>query len=174
LLLRAAGSDQVLARYARELGETVSAEIDGADEDRLWDRVVRFASVTSHREPASMLVRIAVPIAAVSAAVQLCEQAATQHGVPCAITASAGVGSLQSAFFPAAGSQGDGAVCENLLRLVRSRLPRDSSAIVLSCPRELRQRLDLWGPSPTDLDSMRAVKRALDENDILNRGRFLF
>ena len=112
--------------------------------------------------------------AAVSGAIQSCEQAAAQHGFPCALTASAGVGTLQAAFFPAAGPNRDGTACENLLRLVRSRLPRDGSAIVLSCPRELRQHLDLWGPSPTDLASMRAVKRALDENDILNRGRFLF
>jgi FAD/FMN-containing dehydrogenase len=31
-----------------------------------------------------------------------------------------------------------------------------------------------WVQTPTDLDSMRAVKRALDPKDILNRGRFLF
>jgi FAD/FMN-containing dehydrogenase len=45
---------------------------------------------------------------------------------------------------------------------------------VLHCPSETRRQVNVWGPMPTDLESMRAVKMALDSKDILNRGRFLF
>ena len=47
-------------------------------------------------------------------------------------------------------------------------------AVVLRCPLEAKQHFSVWGTSPTDLDAMRAIKSAMDERDILNRGRFLF
>jgi glycolate oxidase FAD binding subunit len=175
VLLRAAGSDAVLGRYARELGDTVLAEIDGTDEGRLWDRVVGFSSAVVRRKPGTMLVRFSVPIAAVLQTAQACEQAAGAHGFDCAMVASVGVGTLQCAFFPVSESKADLSAYTKLLESARSELPRDGSAIVLACPNEIKKNdLDVWGPSPTDLDSMRAVKRALDEKDILNRGRFLF
>jgi len=44
---------------------------------------------------------------------------------------------------------------------------------VLRCPREAKSHFDLWGSTPADIACMRAVKRALDPADGLNRGRFL-
>ncbi len=45
---------------------------------------------------------------------------------------------------------------------------------VLHCPEEMRSEISAWAATPTDVKSMRAVKLALDPNDILNRGRFSF
>jgi glycolate oxidase FAD binding subunit len=56
----------------------------------------------------------------------------------------------------------------------RARLPKDSSAVVLRCPKEAKQHFDIWGSTPTDIALMQEVKRALDPKGILNRGRFLF
>jgi hypothetical protein len=56
----------------------------------------------------------------------------------------------------------------------RERLPRDASATILHCPEELRRQVAAWAKTPTDFDSIKAVKHALDAKDILNRGRFLF
>ena len=44
---------------------------------------------------------------------------------------------------------------------------------VLHCPAEARDEITMLR-TPTHIESMRAVKRALDPKDILNRGRFLF
>jgi FAD/FMN-containing dehydrogenase len=52
-------------------------------------------------------------------------------------------------------------------------LPRDASAVVTRCPREAKLHFSPWGSTPTDMDSMRAVKRALDPANVLNRGRFV-
>ena len=57
---------------------------------------------------------------------------------------------------------------------LRNLLPKDASMAVLHCPPEARHHVAAWGPTPTNLDSMRAVKTALDPKDVLNRGRFLF
>jgi FAD/FMN-containing dehydrogenase len=174
VLLRAGGSDAVLERYARELGNAVSAQVEGAAETTLWNRVVGFSSKVVQRKPGTVLVRFSVPIATVLPTAQACEQAAGAHGFGFATAASVGVGTLQCAFFPAADSTPDAAEYAKVLNSARSGLPRDGSAVVLACPKELKTGLDLWGPSPTNVDSMRAAKRALDEKDILNRGRFLF
>ncbi|HJX00017.1 MAG TPA: FAD-linked oxidase C-terminal domain-containing protein, partial [Terriglobales bacterium] len=55
----------------------------------------------------------------------------------------------------------------------RSRLSKASSAVVMRCPREAKPHFDVWGSTPTDLELMQKVKRALDPQGILNRGRFL-
>ena len=64
---------------------------------------------------------------------------------------------------------GVGAALSNL----RDRLPRDASMSVLYCPDSLRHEIATWQKTPTHLESMRAVKRALDPKDVLNRGRFV-
>ena len=62
----------------------------------------------------------------------------------------------------------------NTVSALRNRLPHDVSMAVLHCPAEARHHVSAWGPMPTDMESMRAVKMALDPRDVLNRGRFLF
>jgi hypothetical protein len=54
------------------------------------------------------------------------------------------------------------------------RLSNDISVSMLRCPELLQHQVTSWNKTPTHKDSMRAVKRALDPKDILNRGRFVF
>jgi FAD/FMN-containing dehydrogenase len=174
ILLRAAGSDAVLDRYARELGTAVAAQAEGVAEAKLWERVAGFAALAREQNAGSMLVRFSVPIAQVVQTATACTEAAAATGFGCILLASAGSGTLQCAFVPQPGTLRDATAYAQILNSTRAALTRDGSAVVLGCPRELRPHLDVWGSSPTDLDSMRAVKRALDPNNILNRGRFLF
>jgi FAD/FMN-containing dehydrogenase len=55
----------------------------------------------------------------------------------------------------------------------RALLPPGSSAEVAHCPKEAKAYVDVWGPTPTDVALMKAVKHAIDPNNILNRGRFI-
>jgi FAD/FMN-containing dehydrogenase len=52
-------------------------------------------------------------------------------------------------------------------------LPRDASLVVTRCPTEAKTHFSVWGSTPNDLEIMRAIKRAFDPADVLNRGRFL-
>jgi glycolate oxidase FAD binding subunit len=45
--------------------------------------------------------------------------------------------------------------------------------VVLSCPREIKARFDVWGSPGDALPLMRRVKEQLDPNGILNPGRFV-
>ena len=63
----------------------------------------------------------------------------------------------------------------NAISAIRGALPSDTAAVLPDrCPREIKDHVNVWGSSANDLEAMRAVKHALDPNDILNRGRFLF
>jgi FAD/FMN-containing dehydrogenase len=56
---------------------------------------------------------------------------------------------------------------------LRAHLSRDSSAVVTACPLEAKRHFDVWGGSPTNTDIMRAIRKMLDPNQVLNRGRFM-
>jgi FAD/FMN-containing dehydrogenase len=61
----------------------------------------------------------------------------------------------------------------NCVSAFRGMLPQGSSAEVAQCPTEAKLHFDIWGTTPTDVNMMRAVKRAIDPKNILNRGRFI-
>jgi glycolate oxidase FAD binding subunit len=46
-------------------------------------------------------------------------------------------------------------------------------AVMAAAPAELKQGIDVWGPSPPGLGLMRNIKRQFDPQDTLNSSRFL-
>ncbi len=173
VMLRAAGSDRVLARYRGELGADVARELDSAEERRFWRCVSGFSGNALARHQNAMMVDLAVPIAAVSDALAAAEHAALDNNFLCAAVGRAGIGSLVMAFIPLLVDPPSAMQYANAVSDLRGALPRDASAVVTRCPRECKVHFNLWGSTPTDLDSMRAVKRALDPANVLNRGRFV-
>ena len=174
VLLRAAGSDAVLVRYRAELGSAVTREIVGEAEAGLWRRCIEFPEALRARYQNAMLVGVSIPIQAAGTVIQAAQQAAVDNNFVAAILGRIGVGSLLVGLMPVAVDPPAVTQYTNAISSFRGGLPPDGSATVLYCPREAKRYFSVWGATPSDLDSMRAVKRALDANNILNRGRFLF
>ena len=169
--LRAAGSDAVLARYRTELGAAVSLEIDGHNERELWRAIEDFSNTLPERNPGSVLISLSLPLADVTPVLNELESVAASNHLTYAAIGTVGVGRLLVGLWPVAGERTNlGAAVSTF----RERLPRDASATILHCPEELRRQVAAWAKTPTDFDSIKAVKHALDAKDILNRGRFLF
>jgi len=174
LLVRAAGSEAVLGRYRAELGQAVPRELEGEAEARLWQGFSAFEETILAGHHNAMLFAVHVPIAEVAPALAAAERAALDYNFLCAAIGRAGVGSLLVAFLPIAVDPPAAMQYANAASEFRSRLPEEqASAVVLHCPREAKPHFNLWGTSPTDLEAMRAVKSALDPENLLNRGRFL-
>jgi FAD/FMN-containing dehydrogenase len=173
ILVRAAGSDAVLARYRRELRGGTTRELQGEEEVRTWAAVSEFSETVMARHRNAMIVTLSVPIASVAGALAAAERAALDNNFLLAAVGRAGVGSLILAFIPLLVDPPSAMQYVAAVSAFRGSLPRDASAIVERCPREAKLHFSVWGSSPTDLESMRAVKRALDPAGILNRGRFL-
>lgn len=162
IALRAGGSDRVLARYASELGSQVTKTLEGAPEQQLW------AQIELLGDHAPLTVSLNIPPDAALTLLQLAERTCEENHIELTAWGRIGIGSLLLAF--------DGGMAESYLagvRAIREAAPRDASVVVTRCPSALKPDINVWGASPTDRKAMTAVKRALNPNDILNRGRFL-
>jgi glycolate oxidase FAD binding subunit len=173
LLVRAAGSDAVLARYRQEIGSDFSREINGQQEEQLWHRISDFEFNVAGRHRNAMLLHLHMPRSDVKRALEGCERVANEQNMMAAVVGRAGTGTLVLALMPLAVDPPSAMQYANAASAIRALLGRDSSAIVMSCPVEAKAHFDVWGSSPNDLTLMRAIRNALDPKQVLNRGRFL-
>jgi FAD/FMN-containing dehydrogenase len=173
LALRFAGSDRVLARCRKEVGAVASRELEHSEDRSFWQDLRAFESRVAKRHRNAMIFQLDAPIAESLTALQAAEAAATNYNFHCAFIGRATVGSFLVAFLPLAIDPPAVTQFASSASDFRSRLSRSASAIVVRCPREAKQHFDVWGSTPTDLELMRKIKRALDPKGILNRGRFL-
>jgi len=174
VLLRAAGSDTVLARYRAELGSAVTDEAGGEDEREVWRHIAEFPHLLFERSQNAMLVRVDVALQDVGAVLVAAQRAAMDNNFVGAAMGRMGVGSLLVGFAPVAVDPPAAMQYVNAVSFLRGAVPRDGSAIVLRCPVEAKRHFSVWGSTPNDLATMKAIKHAFDEKNILNRGRFLF
>jgi len=173
MAIRFAGSDRVLARSRRELSSSMSRELNGTEEADFWKRFAGFEERVAARHRNAMIFHVNVPIAESQPALEAAHVAAIDYNFLAVVVGRATLGSFVIAFAPLAidppaVTQFAGAASE-----FRSQLSKSSSALVVRCPREAKQHFDVWGSTPTDIELMQKVKRALDPKGILNRGRFL-
>lgn len=174
VLVRAGGSGAVLARYRAELGGAVTREYGGAEEARRWERLAQFVSLVLEQGHNAAVLRVDVPIQTVGTAAEAAMRAGLDNNFLAAIVGRIATGSLLIALLPIAVDPPGVTQYVNAVSNLRAALPRDGSAVLLRCPREAKRHIDMWGSSPSEVPVMQALKRALDEKDILNRGRFLF
>ncbi len=174
ICLRAAGSDGVLARYRTELGSAVVREMEGANEQGFWRALQDFSPIATERHPRSLLISMTLPVADVQPVISKLAAVAESNHFSFAAIGRVGIANLLISLWPAPEAEASMVAFVNVVSALRNRLPHDVSMAVLHCPAEARHHISAWGPMPTDIDSMRAVKMALDPKDILNRGRFLF
>src|SRR5260370_21299993 len=100
-------------------------------------------------------------------------RAAPDYNFVPAVLGRAATGNLVMAFMPLSVDPPSAMQYANCASALRGMFPPGSSAEVAHCPTEAKLHFDVWGSTPTDVGMMRAVKQAIDPNNILNRGRFI-
>ena len=156
IYIRASGSDAVLARYRKELGSAVTRELEGEDEKELWRKIENCSDVSR--------LDIMVPPSGVADVLESLD-GLKQRLFEFAVLGRVGIGHVQvhAGFGEVGGPNQPQGIIDHLHQQVNS----DISFCVSGSTNP-------WPVAPSGLQSMRAVKTALDPNDILNRGRFLF
>ncbi len=173
LVLRAAGSDTILARYKRELGSAVTRDLDGAAEEQFWSWVSQFEHNVLARHQNAMVMYTHLSIEGVGPALAAMEKAAPDYNFIPAVLGRAATGNLVAAFVPLSVDPPSAMQYANCVSAFRGLLPPGSSAEVAHCPKEAKPHFDVWGTTTSDVTMMRALKQAIDPKDILNRGRFI-
>jgi len=172
VVLRASGSNTVLARYRAELRSAVTSEVE--DDHPLWRQLAEFPHTLFVHSHNAMLLRIDVALQDVRAVVEAAQRAAMDNNFVCAVTGRVGAGALLVGFAPVAVDPPAAVQYVNAVSFLRGAVHRHGSAIVLRCPVEAKRHFSVWGSTPNDMATMQAIKRAFDGKNILNRGRFLF
>ena len=173
MAVRFAGSDRALARSRSELRSEITREIREQDEVDFWNRVVNFEQRLTARHHNPMIFQVEVPPAESERALAAAHESASEYNFVSATVGRATVGSFIVGFIPLAIDPPAVTQFAGAASAFRGRLSKDSSAVVLRCPREAKQHFNVWGSTPTDIALMQKVKRSLDPEGILNRGRFL-
>ena len=172
--LRAGGSDSVLGRVRSELGGSIAQELQGNDESVFWKSIQDFSESTVGQHHNALLMSVHLQQSEVAAAMASTEAIARDHNLLFACVGRAAIANLTVALIPFTVDPPSVMQYANAVSAIRGALPSDAAGIVQRCPREVKDHINVWGSSTNDLNAMRGVKRALDPNDILNRGRFLF
>ena len=173
IALRGAGSDNVLARYARELGGAITRTLEGGEEEKFWQHISHFEESVLERHRNAMVIHTHLAIQGVGPALQALERAAPDYNLIPAAVGRAATGNLVLAFIPLSVDPPSAMQYANCVSAFRGMLPAGSSAEVAQCPKEAKPHFDVWGTTPTNIEMMRALKRAIDPKNILNRGRFI-
>ncbi len=173
IALRATGSDTILARYKRELAGDASRELDGAAEEQFWRRISQFEYTILTRHQNAMVLYTHLPISGVGTVAQAVERIASDYNFIPAVLGRAATGNLIAAFMPLSVDPPSAMQYANCVSAFRGLLPTGAAAEVAHCPKEAKPHFDVWGTTPTDITMMKAVKKAIDPNNILNRGRFI-
>ena len=170
ICVRAAGSDAVLARYRKELGSAVSREVEGQDETRMWRAIENFPALPDelggNNPPANFgqRVQITVPPRDVKMVVDRLNEIGGQEKISIAFIGRVGVGHVLAVV------RDNGSPAANPVELVMGALRNKLGANVGV---KVESAANPWPIEPANLASMRAVKRALDPNNVL-RGREIF
>ena len=169
LCIRAAGSDAVLARYRAELGSAISREIDGEEDRGFWRAVADFPYHLSSRYFRSLVISLSLPLRDVEHVLAYSMEVARSRRLRTSVIGRIGSGHLLIGFWSEISSPADPVAAVSALR---DQLPANASLLVVGCWRGLQNQLPALERTPTHMESMRGVKRALDPNNVLNRGRF--
>ena len=166
MCVRAAGSDAVLARYRKELGSSIRRELQGNRESEMWMAIENFPLAdATPREAAGRVVamrrfHISVPQRDVLSVIETLNSVATMEEVEVSTIGRVGVGHVLAAV-PDSGGDGP-VIMDALINALRTRFADISIKV--------EGASNPWPITPESLVSMRAVKQALDPNNVL-RGR---
>jgi glycolate oxidase FAD binding subunit len=156
ICLRASGSDAVLARYRKELGLVVTREVEREKERDLWQGIENCCE----RERMHVRMDVIVPPSSVAYVLQALDDVTDQRFGYAAV-GRIGLGHLR--VFTPKGAVGGTQPANVFIGKLREQVTTEIGVTVESW-------VTPWPIAPPHLASMRAVKQALDPNNIL-RGR---
>lgn len=167
ICVRAAGSDAVLARYRKELGMAINREVAGESEVTMWRAIENFpysaGDGTTARAGENLMrrIHITVPPRDLLAVIEVMNRVMPSLQIDFGCIGHVGIGHLQ--FVAQQFNHVGTGITSGLTDALRSEVG-DKATV------KMDGAANPWPITPANLASMRAVKQALDPNNVL-RGR---
>jgi len=169
------GVGEAVDRQVAEIGELAKREgagdtkvLKGEDDRTFWIRVRDFALASS----ASVILRSNVVISKLPEILGRYETMAQAAGIDCALIGHAGNGIL-TAYVLDCGTAKMGPVADLIGKFTDEAAKHEGNLIVESSPRDLKERVSVWGRPRSDDVVMRRLKETVDPGGVLNPGRFV-
>lgn len=163
LLARFGGNESGVSRQLRDVeswSHEASARAKTIDDDAsLWARVRDL--IFEHET----VVKIGVLPTQVAEVATYVEETAQKHHVECLLSAQA-VGVVDVAL-----TGGD--VAPAIEEMRSAAIALNGHLTIQRASREIRERVDVWGPTRSDFVVMQKLKREFDPNGVLNPGQFV-
>ena len=169
------GVGEAVDRQVAEIGEMATREgavdtkvLKGEDERTFWIRVRDFA--LSSATP--VILRTNVVISKLPEILGRYETMARDAGIACAMIGHAGNGILTS-YLLDYGAEKISPIVDLIGKFTEEAAKHEGNLIVESSPRDLKERVSVWGRPRSDEVVMRRLKETVDPEGVLNPGRFI-
>jgi len=169
------GVGEAVDRQAADIGETAAREgavetrILRGDEDRVfWIRVRNFALASA----APVILKTNVVISKQMEVLGAYEAMARAAGIGCAFMGHAGNGIVTSHILDY-DEANTGPLVELIGRFTAEAVKYEGNLVLEAGPRELKEKVNVWGQPRSDEGVMRRLKETVDPLGVLNPGRFV-
>lgn len=169
------GVGEAVDRQVAEIGELAEREgaidtkvLKGEDDRTFWLRVRNFALAST----ASVILRSNVVISKLTEILGKYETMAHGAGIGCALIGHAGNGILTIYILDRDVAE-MGPVADLIGKFTDEAAKHEGNLIVESSPRDLKEKVSVWGRPRSDEVVMRRLKETVDPGGVLNPGRFV-
>jgi len=155
---------------AKKDGATTVKVLKGAEDENFWIRVRDFADDVAKGFASPIILKSNFVISKHSEILGSYEKLVQAAGISAAFIVHAGNGILYTYILEKAGKSG---VVELIGKFTAEAVKFEGNLVVESCPREIKEKINVWGQQRNDQIIMRRLKEKMDPQGVLNPGRFV-
>ena len=147
--------------------------LEGHEQNDLWESVRDSGLRLRSRFPASILLKMNIPISKTPLAFAVSESIAAREGFSCALWGHAGAGILHVGLPFSEMETDPDRVIHAIHEMGEKALEMGGNLVVVAAPASIKKHVSVWGHEGSDLPIFRQLKSQLDPSSLFNPGRFV-
>ncbi len=180
LLIGVEGVNEAVRRQTTEVHEITNRFLprntellEEQEQNNLWNAVRDSGLRLRTRFPASILLKMNVPISKTPLAFAASESIAAEERFPCALWGHAGAGILHVALLFSEMETDSDRVIHAIHQIAGKAVEMGGNLVVEAAPVWIKKQVSVWGHEGSDLPIFRQIKSQLDPFSLFNPGRFV-
>jgi glycolate oxidase FAD binding subunit len=157
-------------KISRSLEALDVTMLNGSSQEAIWNAIRELPRLMNQADSRAIACKASLPISRCLDVCDALERLAAQARMACAVSSHAGNGIAHLYLLTDNGIQQSAEVIAKARKLVSEM---GGTLIVERMPSELKQHVDVWGPSRSDFQVMQAIKSQFDPKGTFSPGRFV-